>query len=143
MSEQGNRHDVAEAVFHTADMGRSTIDTLLERSDDGEFSAVLREQEKYFDKAANEVRRHMDEEGIEPRTTPFADAMSAMGVRMNTWMDNSSSHMAQMMIEGHTMGIVELTRRLNRTNSGGTGERMAKEMLRFEEKSIEELKRFL
>lgn len=143
MSEQGNRHDVAEAVFHTADMGRSTIDTLLERSDDGEFSTVLREQEKYFDKAANEVRRHMDEEGIEPRTTPFADAMSAMGVRMNTWMDNSSSHMAQMMIEGHTMGIVELTRRLNRTNSGGTGERMAKEMLRFEEKSIEELKRFL
>ena len=143
MNEQGNRHDVAEAVFHTADMGRSTIDTLLERSDDSEFSTVLREQEKYFDKAANEVRRHLDEEGIEPKTTPVADAMSAMGVRMNTWMDNSSSHMAQMMIEGHTMGIVELTRRLNRADHGGTGEKMARDMLQFEEKSIEELKRFL
>lgn len=143
MSEQGNRHDAAEAVFHTADMGRSTVETLLERSEDGEFSDLLREQQKYFDKAANDVRRHLDEEGIEPKTTPFADMMSAMGVRMNSWMDDSSSHMAQMMIEGHTMGIVELTRRLNRADHGGVGEKMAREMLRFEEKSIEQLKRFL
>lgn len=139
----GNEHDVLEAVFHTADMGRSTIETLLEKSQDGEFSEQLRQEQKYFDKAANDARQLMAEAGIEPKKTPFADAMTAMGVRMNTMTDDSSSHMAQMMIEGHTMGIVELTRRLNRTNAGGPGERMAKEMIRFEEKSAEELKRYL
>lgn len=133
-----------ETVCNTAEMGGHTLKHLLSQSRDPAFSDVIRRQQRAYAKTASEARKKLAQAGIAPKPTPVTDAMAALGVRLNTMIDASSSHMAQMMIEGSTMGVVTLQRQLNiHPDAGGEAKRMAKELLQFEEKSIEGLKPYL
>ena len=133
-----------QAVHTTAEMGKNTLGELLSRSKDPAFSDRIRKQQQTYEQAAAEARTRLLQGGVTPEKKPLSNAMAAMGLRMNTLLDNSSSHMAQRMIEGSTMGIVELQQQLNsHPRAEGEARRLAEKLLAFEEKSVEELKRCL
>ncbi len=136
--------DLLESVCNTAEMGRHTLKHLLNQSRDSAFSDVIRRQQRTYAKTASEAREMLAKAGVTPKPTPVTDAMAALGVRLNTMIDGSSSHMAQMMIEGSTMGVVTLQRQLNtHPDASGEAKRMVNDLLHFEEKSIQGLKPFL
>ena len=69
------------------------------------------------------------------------------GVMMNTMVDSTPSHVAQMIIEGTTMGTTDLLRKINEFSSE-TGEKseaetLARRAIRFEEDCIEKMKSYL
>ena len=69
---------------------------------------------------------------------------SKVGIAMNTFMDNTPSHIAEMVIEGSTMGIVDMTKQLK--EHGGCEQsvrRLGEELLQFEQRAVERLKTFL
>ena len=69
-----------------------------------------------------------------------------MGINMNTMMDATSSHIAQMVIEGSTMAITESTRLSHRFGKREDCRELVDlmgEWIIFEQKHIEEMKRFL
>jgi hypothetical protein len=69
-----------------------------------------------------------------------------MGVMMNTMMDNTSSHIADMMIQGATMGITDTTKLVRENENSSCSEEaiaLAKKIIKYEEESIERLKEFL
>ena len=73
---------------------------------------------------------------------------SKMGSAMNTLLDATTSHLAEMMIEGSTMGITEHTRishELERSDDPNREavDRLAKDVVSFEQKQIERLKQYL
>lgn len=43
----------------------------------------------------------------------FNDLMLSGSIKMNTMIDSSSSHIAEMLIQGTTMGIIEITKVIN------------------------------
>lgn len=136
--------DLLEAVHTTAEMGKNTLEELLSKSADAEFSDVIRTQQKTYEETAAQARALLLKGGVTPQQRPLTDAMAALGLRLNTMMDKSSSHMAQMMIEGSTMGVVELQRQLNcHPDAGGEAKKLARGLMAFEQKSIEALKPYL
>ena len=80
----------------------------------------------------------------------FAKMGSKMGIAMNTMMDSTTSHIAEMIIEGSTMGITDNTRILHELErsecsdpqySAACG--LASQIVSFEEKNIETMKHYL
>jgi hypothetical protein len=59
-------------------------------------------------------------------------------------MDKSTSHMAEMLINGSTMGITDAIKKINQYQGAETRILdLMEELQKFEEKSLEKLKGFL
>ena len=65
-----------------------------------------------------------------------------MGIKMETMKDNSDSAIASMLAEGFTMGIVEMEAKIKNYRDKSTL-KLAKELLKFQQKEIENLKTFM
>ena len=66
------------------------------------------------------------------------------GIKLNTLIDKSSSHLAEMAIEGSNMGIVGTTKQLSQFSGASQNVRqLGNEFVSFEQHNIEALKRYL
>ena len=98
-----------------------------------------------------EIERQRQTERMLAEAGETPDAESAMkkamlwgSVQMNTLMDSSPTHIAEMMINGTTMGIVDMTKKLNQLDEADAGaKKLAEEFIRGQQKSIEVLKQHL
>ena len=70
--------------------------------------------------------------------------MIKSAIAMNTMLDISTSHMAEMLIQGSNRGITDLCKSLNHNSEASrmTVE-LAKELMEFEEEAIERMKKYL
>ena len=69
-----------------------------------------------------------------------------MGIQMNTLTDTTVSHMAEMMIQGSTMGITDMTKKVREFEGDGCPDRalrLGRDLISFEQENIEKLKAFL
>ena len=95
----------------------------------------------------SKVKEFLNSRGAEAKEDSWMARMGArMGINMNTMMDATSSHIAQMVIEGSTMAITESTRLSHRFGKREDCRELVDlmgEWIIFEQKHIEEMKRFL
>ncbi len=62
----------------------------------------------------------------------------------NTMFDNSTGHIAEMMIQGSNRGLTDMWKIINHHENAGTASmEIAKELMDFEEKNIEQMKKYL
>ena len=67
-----------------------------------------------------------------------------MGIAFNTMLSVTTSHIAELMIEGSNMGITDTTKLLNNYKTEDSDAvRLAREVVAFEERNIEIMKGFL
>ena len=72
-------------------------------------------------------------------------AMSGAMLKARTAADHTTSKLAQLMIQGSTMGTVEMTRRIHQYTGKADPELLAlgSRLLHTEEQNIQQMKRFL
>jgi hypothetical protein len=71
---------------------------------------------------------------------------ATVGMKMNTLIDSSQSHIAQMMIEGSTMGVTDTTKVIHEYEGNPECRDvldLARDIVKFEEQNIEDMKKFL
>ncbi len=133
-------------IYKNTKMGADSIINLLPHVKNDALRSTMTMQldgyEKYAARAARELEAHKapaKEENLMTRLSARA------GIAMQTMMDSTTSHIAQMMIEGSNMGITDMTKLLNNFETKGDSEamRLATEVVRFEEHNLELLKRYL
>lgn len=67
-----------------------------------------------YGKVLDKVNTQFEKYGEIPDEEPMMDKMMAWtGVQMNTLTDKSNSHIAELMIQGNLMGIIESQKLLN------------------------------
>ena len=72
------------------------------------------------------------------------DMMLSGAINMNTMLNNSTSRIAELMIQGNNRGILSMCKSMNHhDNAGSMTMEVAKELMDFEEKCIEKLKEYL
>ena len=72
------------------------------------------------------------------------DMMLSGAIHMNTMLNNSTSKIAELMIQGNNRGIMSMWKSLNHhDNAQKMSMEIAKELMDFEEKCIEKLKEYL
>lgn len=137
--------EIAKSVFKNSQMGIEAISTLVKIvKDDKMLEELYSELGEY--KRINE-RAHDTLLGLgqQPESiNPAIKASSDISVKMNTLIDKTSSHVAEMMMQGNMMGVIKCTK-IIKAHPKASKEclALANDLLKHEESNITELKKFL
>lgn len=138
---------MAEEMHKNVTMGADSYLHMLPHVKDDRIKTDITAAMCYYEKLAGKIKEVLREGGGEPKEGSMMAKMSARaGITMNTAMDNTDSHIAQMLIEGCTMSITTATKLVNHAEGKeGTEElrEMCRDWAKFEEDHIEALKKFL
>ena len=139
--------DLAAAVYKNVKMGSDLIVTMMPKIDNQQLKADVTEQLASYEKYATQAKKLIKHSGDEVKEeSAFSKFMAKMGVQVNTLTDSTTSHLAEMMIQGSVMNVTDLLRKIHESEcaDGGNAEiSMAKEVVNFEEKNIEKFKEYL
>lgn len=140
-----NETQLLNHVYQTAEMGRDGIESVLKYVDRPELNealnAQLTEYRKLQDSASVMLKeRNRDPKGISSMAKVGSEMMSAM----KTMTDHSATKIAEMMIQGSTMGVTKSIRTIRDCDLKDERVRdLANKLLKTEEANIEEMKKFL
>ncbi len=126
-------------------MGMDSISNVSEKVQDSRLKDELLFQYDKYNEILNEVNDKLTNYDNFPKDlNPMQKAMGWMGVEMNTLTDKSNSKIAEMMIQGTNMGIIEGVKLLNHNPDT---EQHIKDILNkfidFQQNNVEQLKKYL
>ena len=101
--------ELLNEVYKNTIMGRDSIINLLDKVSDNGLRSEMTDELSVYRRFAKEASEKLGERGLKPKELPMTAKMGAkMGMVMNTMLDTTTSHLAEMMINGATMGIIDL-----------------------------------
>ncbi len=139
--------DLLQAVYKNAKMGSDAVTEVIERTKDAKLRSELTSQlESYygFTMAAKNKLMEMNCEAKEPGM--LSKLPAELSIKMSTMMDSSDSKIAEIMIGGYNMGIVDLQKNINQAKSEGVPEEamnIANGVMALETGSLEKMKKYL
>ena len=143
----GGSEELLSALYKNIKMGSDSIINLMPKVKGSALREEMTAELNRYEKFAKEIGDLLYQEGDTPKEEGWMTKMSAkMGMAMNTMIDASDSHIAQMMIEGATMGITEntkLLRKYENTHCSEASLSIAKKSIKFMEDSVERMKKYL
>ena len=138
--------EILAEIYRNCQLALESIsDILPEIEDEGIKAEILRQHEEY-EKICGRAACLARDKALELKEpNPMKKAMMWGSIKMNTLTDNSRAHIAEMMIQGSTMGTVEMTRRLHQLSDQADPSlvSLGRQLLQTEEQNIQQMKRFL
>ncbi len=127
-------------------MGIENLATVLTFVKPGSsLHAVLEGQRKGYVNLNDEAVALLHKHHIEPKDAPFVAKMWAfISTQLHTLADKSEEHIAALLIEGTTMGIIDIQRHIN--DAGGAAPEaleIANTLLHFQEGAVAKFKEYL
>jgi len=139
--------EVLDELYKNVSMARQAVDDVLPKVKSSELAAHLKEQYEEYSKFSNRICKLLGENCREPKDANIMAKMSTkIGIEMNTLTDPSDEHIAQMTIEGTTMGItdiIRLVRDYENSNCSQEALTLAKSIVSYQESAVEKIKEFL
>ena len=145
MSQKDTNLDTVNEIYKNASVALLSISNVLPETENEGLKKELQEEYDGYEKLLGEITAYMTEKGYEAKELGAMKKMfMSSGIKMNTALDNTEGHIAQIMVKGTVMGITELCRLLNNTECTDPkvielGERLKQ----LEENYEERLKKFL
>lgn len=136
---------VLNSVYRGASVGSQAISDLLPNTHDSDFTADLQTQEREYVSISTEAANRLRAMGSKPEPVPLAKkAGMFLGVEMNAMMNNETDHLAELMIKGSNMGIINMTKVLNGYPDVTVEVRnLADKLIKTEQQNIDRLKVYL
>ncbi len=101
-------------VVRNARTGRDAVEQLMGKARGGDMRRELsQEKAEYLQTQKEGERALIDAGGRAEPTGPMARAGMWVGLEMETLADRSDAHIAEIVIQGATMGVIEMTKALN------------------------------
>lgn len=140
--------EIYKHIYQDSEMAINSIKELKKdlEDKDNKIKGLLDEIIKKFIKYENESKKVLkkcdsvpEEEGL------LAKMMANMGIKKEVMSDNSDSHMAEVMIQGISMGSINMEKKLDnyKEKLDSSDYKYARKFLIFEKESIEKLKEYL
>jgi uncharacterized protein (DUF305 family) len=138
-------NEMLNYICQNAEMGRDSIMHVIKLTDDPKFRGVLETQLTEYQGVYDTADSMLKQRGGDPESVgPMAKMASYVTSSMKTMADNSPSHIAEMMIQGSTMGITKMTKRIHEYDGDDPEvKKLAEKQIKTEQANIEEMKKFL
>lgn len=135
-------------VYENAEMGVHTLNNLSDilRNKDNKIKGLIEDELKEYNNFLKESEKLLKKNKLEPKKTNLmAKFSSKMGIAMETMKDNSDPAIASMVIEGLTMGIVEMETKIENYKKIVDKKilKLSNKFIKFQEEEIEKLKTFM
>ena len=127
-------------------MGMDAIHFILDKIEDQEFKESLKTQyEKYqnIEKKIRKVYANYIQDDTPKETSMMNKAMTWYGIEMKTFTDTSNSKIAELLMQGTNMGIIEGRKLLNNKKVDKEIKDLISEYVTMQEDSVENLKKYL
>ncbi len=147
MNKNENEINVLDELNKGTCMGRDAIHFILDKVENKELKKELerqyREYKKISDKIVELYPEYNNKENKPHETNIINKTMTWWGIEMKTMMDNSTSKIAELLLQGTNMGIIEGRKLLNHKDTNKEVEKLVKEFVDAQEEAVEKLKQFL
>lgn len=145
MSKDKNEVNVLDELSKGACMGRDAIHFIMDKVEDEALKEELNNQYAKYKEISNRISELYPEySNKEPHeTNAMNKAMTWYGIEMKTMMDDSTSKIAELLLQGTNMGIIEGRKLLNHKDVDGSVHSLIQEYVDMQEDAVEKLKTFL
>lgn len=143
--ENENEINVLDELNKGACMGQDAIHFVLDKVEDKNLKKVLNEQYKKYQNITEKIAKlYPDYSKNEPHeTSAMNKAMTWYSIEMKTLMDDSTSKITELLLQGTNMGIIEGRKLLNHKTTDREVHKLVQEYVDMQEESVEKLKKFL
>lgn len=112
--EFSNECALLQEIYQGAAMGTESIRLLLPKVKNAGFRSDLKTQNQQYEATGRQAEQELSKLGQCPKElTQQQQSMLWLAIQGKTLMNQETSHLARMMIEGSNMGILSLTGVLN------------------------------
>ena len=141
---QENKNALDE-LHKATTMGINSLKFILEKIEDKKFKKILRKQYDNYIKISQKANKLYEEysEKVPHEISTMEKAMVWSDIQMKTITDKSNSKIAEMLLQGTNMGIIEGRKLLNNKELDKNVSQIIEEFVTFQEENVEELKKFL
>lgn len=134
-----------DEIHKGACMGMDAIKYTVDKVQDKKFKNVLKKQYEDYQTIAEEIEKIYPEynDGNPHETSTMTKAMTWYGIEMKTFNDKSNSKIAEMLLQGVNMGIIEGQKILNNKSIDTKVSDIVSKYISMQEVSVEVLKEYL
>lgn len=134
-----------QSIVENARTGLDACDQLIEKTKDAAVRDELMTQRAQYQGFAQDAERALYAAGGQPHAkNPLSRVGMWMGLQMNTLTDASASHIAEIAIQGTTMGVIGMTRdRAQLPDADANAQGIASNFITTQQQAIDALKGFL
>ena len=140
-----NEINVLDELNKGACMGQDAIHFILDKVKDKDLKKVLNEQYKKYQDITDRISKLYPEysEKEPHETNAMNKVMTWYGIEMKTLMDDSTSKITELLLQGTNMGIIEGRKLLNNKDTDKEIHKLIQEYVDMQEECVEQLKQFL
>ena len=138
--------NVMDELNKGCSMGLDAINYVMDKIEDEKFKELLTTQYEQYEKLSKKICVLFPEynKEREPKeTNTMNKVMTWYGINMKTLTDHSNSKIAELLIQGTNMGIIEGRKLLNHKNGDEEVDELVSEYVDMQERALERLKEFL
>ncbi len=137
--------ELLQRTLENARMGEDALGQLLDKARDQRLREELMRQQDQYRAVVRSAESQLYAAGAVPRAkTGLARAGAWMGMEMETLMDRSPEHLADMVIQGSTMGVIEMTKARNElSDADAQAQGIASDFVAKQQDGIDRMKAFL
>ncbi len=148
VNKMKEKNELLMHIYDVSYMGEYSTNKLLStlKSKNNKIKSLLEDELKEYESYKKKSEKLLKKAKIEiPKTSILTKMSSNMGIMMETMKDNSDASIASMLVQGFTMGIVEMETKINnyKEEVNKNTIKLAKNLLKFQQKEIENLKTFM
>lgn len=132
-------------IARSARMGREAAEMLLDKVRAEPMRKEIAQRKAEYGDLEQQADDMLADSGTKPPVVGMGSKAGLwMGLTMNTISDKSDAHIAEMMIQGSGMGVMEMVRAGKRfPQATGPAKALAQRFVEMEEGGIQRMKEFL
>lgn len=139
--------ELLEGLYKNVSTEAQSLTQMISKVKSSELSAELTSQLNTYGEFSSKIESELKAStGQKPDKSIISAVTTKLGIEMNALMDSSDDRIAQMVIEGTTMGItdtIRLVRDYENSNCRESALDLAKNVVTFQESAVERTKSFL
>ena len=140
--------ELLEYIYQNSEMGVFTLTKLLQQLNgkENKIKKVVEEELKGYEVYLKDSKKLIKKSKVDAKANGIMQKMGAsMGIKKEVKVDNSDAAMAHMLVEGITMGVVDMKTKIKNYKDSVDKDvlRLAERFLKFQEDEIEILNAYL
>lgn len=140
-----NNINVLDEISKGCSMGENALKDIMEKAENNDFKNLLMKHLEQYETISKKIEDlYNNYSGDEPHELNVMEkTMTWYGIQMRTMTDSSTSKLAELLMQGNNMGIIEGRKLLNNKEMSKDIEKVTDEFVKMQEKAVEELKEYL
>ena len=146
--KENNNVKILDELHKGCCMGMDSLNYVLEKVDSGDFRKLLEDQYNFYEKLADKIDSIYPEycddcDDCPDETSKMNKVMTWSSIQMSTMKDDSNSKIAELLVQGTDMGVIEGRKLLNHKDMDEEVKKLVNKYIKEQEKYIDKLKKYL